>query len=87
MTRILSTNINNDTVTLNFSNNFVENLNGTEQIKLKAAQIVYTATQFPGINKVKFTVNNKELKYWGGEGVFTSSVLSRLDVPRIMTIN
>lgn len=86
-TKLLSTDVKNDTLILNFSNSFMEGLSGTQQIKLKAAQIVYTATQFPGIKKVKFNVNNNELKYWGGEGVFTSSILTRSDVPRIMAIN
>lgn len=86
-TKLLSVNSNEDTLVLNFNNRFMDGLNGTQQIKLKAAQIVYTATQFPGINKVKFVVNNQALRDWGGEGVFPGAVLSRSDVPRIMALN
>ena len=86
-TKLISSNLRNGTLILNFNRNFTNNSNGTEQIKMKAAQIVYTATQYPGIRRVKFTVNGRSLRDWGGEGVFLSSVLSRADVPRTIRLN
>jgi spore germination protein GerM len=85
--RLLRAKVSGQTLVLDFSRHFIINSGGTQQIRLKAAQIVYTATQFPGINKVMFKINGKKLKDWGGEGVFPSSVLSRSDVPRIMSLN
>lgn len=85
--KLLRVRVVKDTLVLDFNRNFIINSGGSQQIRLKAAQIVYTATQFPGINKVMFKINGRMLKDWGGEGVFSGSVLSRSDVPRIMSLN
>ena len=86
-TKLLGYKLRRGTLYLNFNKDFMNYSRGPQQIRLKAGQIVYTATQFPGVKRVKFIVNNKELTDWGGEGVFYSSVLSRSDVPKIMRIN
>ncbi len=86
-TKLLGYKLKKGTLSLNFNKDFMDYSKGPQQIRLKAAQIVYTATQFPGIKRVKFLIDNKVLKDWGGEGVFFSPVLSRSDVPRVMRIN
>ena len=47
----------------------IEKGGGTLLMKTRLAQIVFTATQFPEIEKVRFLINGKFIKYFSGEGI------------------
>ncbi|RKY32446.1 MAG: hypothetical protein DRP67_00925 [Candidatus Omnitrophota bacterium] len=66
--KLINCYIRNDTVFLDFSKD-IEKGGGTEEMKARLAQIVFTATQFPEINKVRFMIEGKFIKYFGGEGL------------------
>ena len=47
-------------------------------------EIVYTATQFPEIKKVRFLIKGKEVKVFSGEGITeVEKPLGREDLPII----
>ena len=57
-----------DTVLLNFSKQIDEG-GGTETMLARLRQIVYTATQFSGVNKVRFLIDGQPIKYFSSEGL------------------
>jgi spore germination protein GerM len=67
-TRLLNVSIEGDTVNLDFSKE-VEEGGGTLLMESRIAQIVYTATQFEGIKKVRFLIEGKNIDYFSGEGI------------------
>jgi spore germination protein GerM len=67
-TRLLNVSLENDTVNLDFSRE-VEEGGGTLLMETRIAQIVYTATQFEGIKKVRFLIEGKNINYFSGEGI------------------
>lgn len=67
-TRLLNVSIEDNIVNLNFSKE-VEEGGGTLVMEARIAQIVYTATQFPEIEKVRFLIEGKTIKYFSGEGI------------------
>lgn len=67
-TKILNLNIEGDILNLNFSKD-VEEGGGTLLMETRIAQIVYTGTQFPGIQRVRFLIEGNTIKYFSGEGI------------------
>ncbi|HOK56977.1 MAG TPA: GerMN domain-containing protein [bacterium] len=67
-TRILDLKIEGDTLNLNFSKE-VEEGGGTLLMETRIAQIVYTGTQFPEIEKIRFLIEGNTIKYFSGEGI------------------
>ncbi len=47
----------------------IESGGGTSTMEGRLREIVYTATQFPGIKKVRFLINGKKIKVFSGEGI------------------
>ncbi|MCM8772997.1 MAG: GerMN domain-containing protein [Candidatus Omnitrophica bacterium] len=66
--KLLNVSIEKDTVNLDFSEN-IEEGGGTSLMETRIAQIVYTATQFPEIKKVRFLIEGKTINYFSGEGI------------------
>ena len=60
--------IRENIVFLDFSNE-IEKGGGSLLMKSRLAQIVFTATQFPEIEKVRFLIDSKFIKYFSGEGI------------------
>jgi len=60
--------IRENIVFLDFSHE-IETGGGTLLMKSRLAQIVFTATQFPEIEKVRFLIDSKFIKYFSGEGI------------------
>ena len=52
---------------------------GSLSMQLRVAQIVYTATQFEGIDAVSFKIDGQGVESIGGEGVDVSEPLTRRD--------
>ncbi|MFH2069281.1 MAG: GerMN domain-containing protein [Candidatus Omnitrophota bacterium] len=66
--QLLSVFMEEDTVFLNFSKQIDEG-GGTEMMLTRLRQIVYTATQFSGVGKVRFLINGQTIKYFSSEGL------------------
>lgn len=67
-TNLYNVEIEGDVVNLDFSKD-VEEGGGTLLMETRIAQIVYTATQFPEIKKVRFLIEGKPINYFSGEGI------------------
>ena len=65
---ILGVRLEGDTAFLDFSPQ-IEEGGGTETMETRLRQIVYTATQFSGIERVRFLINGQPIKYFSGEGL------------------
>jgi len=66
--KLLNVRIERNVVYLDF-NEEIEKGGGTLTMEGRLAQIVYTATQFPEIEKVRFLIGGKFIKYFSGEGI------------------
>lgn len=55
---------------------------GQEQI-LAVAQLVFTATELPGVAKVQFTLNGRPVEVPAGDGTLTQGPLGRSDFPSL----
>lgn len=60
--------VEGDIAFLNFSPR-VEDGGGTASMRNRLRQIVFTATQFPGINRVRFLIDGEMIKYFSSEGL------------------
>lgn len=52
---------------------------GSLSMLLRVAQVVYTATQFPTVDRVAFRLDGKPVEAIGGEGVIVSPPVGRAD--------
>ena len=66
--QLLGVFVEEDTVSLNFSRQIDEG-GGTEMMLARLRQIVYTATQFAGVDKVRFLIEGQPIKYFSSEGL------------------
>ncbi|MCS7180650.1 MAG: GerMN domain-containing protein [bacterium] len=79
-TKILDIKIEDSTLNINFSKE-VEEGGGISLMEARIAQIVYTGTQFPEINKVRFLIEGNPIKYFSGEGItIVEKPISREDL-------
>jgi spore germination protein GerM len=65
---LLNVRIEGDTVYLDFSKE-IEQGGGTAMMTDRLAQIVFTATQFHPVTKVRMLINGKFIKYFSGDGI------------------
>lgn len=65
---LLNVTIDGDTVYLDFSKE-IEEGGGTEMMTDRLVQIIYTATQFYPVTKVRLLINGKTIQYFSGEGI------------------
>lgn len=77
--KILKAWIKDDILYLDLSREFENNNYGKESTLNQLKQIVFTATEFPNVKRVKFLINGKDQNYLGGEGVFIGKPLGRFD--------
>jgi len=64
---------------LDFNEQFRFNALGIEGYKSQVEQIVYTATEFPTVQKVQFLIDGQRIEYLGGEGFWVGGPLGRED--------
>lgn len=76
---ILSISVRDSIATIDMNNAFCFNPLGNEGILNQLKQIVYTATEFPLIKKVKFLIEGKKTDFLNAEGVFIGKPLGRND--------
>lgn len=56
---------------------------GSLSMQLRVAQVVYTATQFEGIDRARILIDGEEVDAVGGEGVIVSEPLGRRDFQNV----
>ncbi len=78
-TALLDLFVDGDTVYLNFNSDFEHNPLGDEGIIIQIYQIVYTVTQFEGIDKVIFLIDGEQKETIGGEGQILNKVFTRME--------
>lgn len=70
-TKLLGLDISDGTATVDLSKEFVSG-GGTMSMQVRTAQVVFTLTQFPSVNKVVFHIEGEEPEGLGGEGLPTT---------------
>ncbi len=81
-TKIISIVVKDDTATLNFNESFRFNPFGPEGYIAQLEQIVYTATEFPTVKRVRFLIDGKSYTYLSPEGIDISKPLTRASFGR-----
>lgn len=77
-TRFLGLTIDGGVATVNLSREF-ESGGGSASVIGRLAQVVYTLTQFPTVQGVKFELDGDPIKVFGGEGVVLDEPVDRED--------
>ncbi|HUZ17413.1 MAG TPA: GerMN domain-containing protein [Spirochaetia bacterium] len=76
-TSLLDARIANGTAYLNFSDRFRFNSLGREGYDIELKQVVFTATQFPTVQRVQILLDGKVRQFLGPEGVSIGNPLDR----------
>ena len=76
---LLGARIDGNVAFLDFNEQFRFNALGIEGYRAQVEQIVYTATEFPTVEKVQFLVEGQRIDYLGGEGFWVGGPLGRED--------
>jgi hypothetical protein len=77
-TRLLSVSLRDSVATIDVSREF-ESGGGSLSMLLRVAQVIYTATQFDGVDRVAFKIDGKAVRAIGGEGVIVDPPVGRKD--------
>lgn len=75
--QLISASIRGDTAYLNFNEAFRFNPLGLEGQRAQIQQIIYTATEFPSVQRVQFLIQGQVVNYLGGDGLFVGIPLQR----------
>jgi germination protein M len=77
-TKLNGVSISGNTATVDLSRDF-ESGGGSLSMQLRAAQVVYTLTQFEGVDRVQVKLDGTAVDYIGGEGVPVGPSVGRSD--------
>jgi hypothetical protein len=77
-TQLLDIAIDGSVATVDLSSEF-ESGGGSASVLTRLGQVVYTLTQFPSIDSVKFEIEGKPVTAFGGEGVVLDGPVDRQD--------
>jgi spore germination protein GerM len=75
-TQLLDVNIEGGTATVNLSNEFASG-GGSASMQLRVAQVVWTLTQVPQVERVTFQIDGEPVTSLGGEGIDLSTPQTR----------
>jgi len=78
-TEIVGARIEAGVAYLDFNEPFRFNTLGIEGHRFQIEQVVYTATEFPNVQKVQILIEGQRVNYLGGEGFWIGSPLGRED--------
>ncbi|MDP2183579.1 MAG: Gmad2 immunoglobulin-like domain-containing protein [Actinomycetota bacterium] len=81
-TRLLGVTVSGGLATVNLSREFTSG-GGSLSMQLRAAQVVYTLTQFPTVETVAFEVEDKPVQTLGGEGLEVGPSVGRADFENV----
>jgi len=76
-TRLRGVTVKEDTATVDFSEAFRFSALGKEGLTAGLKQVVYTATEFANVKKVRILIEGRPTDYLGPEGVFVGEPLGR----------
>ncbi len=79
-TEIRGVTISNGTATIDFNEALSFNSFGKEGLESELKQIVFTATEFPTVDKVQILINGQKKQFLATEGVFIGEPLTRSSV-------
>jgi len=77
-TSLESISIEDGTATVDLSADY-ESGGGTLSMQLRVAQVIYTLTQFPTVERVSFMIDGMPVEAIGGEGIVVSPPVTRED--------
>lgn len=77
-TELLGVELQGDVLFVDLTSEF-ESGGGSLSMQLRVAQVVYTATQFEGVERVRILIDGEEVEAIGGEGLIVAEPLSRRD--------
>lgn len=77
-TRLLGLDISGGVATVDLSGEF-ESGGGSLSMKARLAQVVYTLTQFPTVDAVRFRLDGEPIDVFGGEGIILEGPVDRSD--------
>lgn len=77
---LLSIEVTDKIAYLNFNEDFQFNSLGREGYLAQVKQIVYTATEIEGVDKVQILIEGKRLEFLGADGIYIGEPLSREDL-------
>jgi germination protein M len=80
-TRLLGISIESGVATVDLSGEF-ESGGGSASTLGRLAQVVYTLTQFPTVDRVAFRVDGRPVTVFGSEGIVLEGPVGRMDDPR-----
>ncbi|MFJ9908839.1 GerMN domain-containing protein [Streptomyces sp. NPDC101152] len=77
-TRLRSLVIHDRVATVDLSGRYDDG-GGSLSMRARLAQVVFTATRFSGVQKVRFEIDGKAVRQFGGEGVVLNGPVGRAD--------
>lgn len=83
-TEVLGVDRDGDLATVDLSEEFGSG-GGTASMLARVGQVVFTATQFDGVDRVAIWLDGAPIESLGGEGIDLSAPWTRADVPRHLT--
>ncbi len=82
-TSLISAQIKNGLLTLNFSSRFEENYSGREAILLQLSQVLFTSFGFQQVRGVSIHIDGKQKQYITGEGIPLKQVYTKQDLSQL----
>jgi len=77
-TRLHSVVIHGHVATVDLSGRYDDG-GGSLSLRARLAQVVFTVTRFPGVHEVRFELDGKPVKDFGGEGIVLNGPVGRAD--------
>jgi spore germination protein GerM len=84
-TRLLGLSIDGGVAYVNLSSEF-ESGGGSLSMTVRLAQVVYTLTQFPTVEGVRFELDGRPVDVFSGEGIVLDHPVSRADYEQLMPV-
>jgi hypothetical protein len=82
-TRLLGLNIEDGLATVDLSSEF-ESGGGSLSMQMRLAQVVFTLTQFPTVDRVEFRLDGEPVDVFSGEGIVLDGPVDREDYADLM---
>jgi spore germination protein GerM len=83
-TELISANIQNGHLTLNFNTKFEENYSGREAIILELSQVLLTSFNISQVSKISILIDGNNKRYITGEGIPLKDIYTKQDLSGLM---
>ena len=84
-TNLISAQLRNGHLTLNFSDNFEQNYNGRDAIRFQLSQIMLTSFEFKQVTGLSILIDGEKKRYITGEGIPLKEVYTKDDLSVLNT--